>query len=97
MLQEPRRMTRNQKPMSIISCDIDSLKRVNDQYGHDAGDRVLVRFGEVFITSVREQHTVARCYGDEFLFLTSSIYTKCLHGCRQNTLSIVRPAKWRRK
>jgi len=97
MLQEPRRMTRNQKPMSIISCDIDSLKRVNDQYGHDAGDRILVRFGGIFLTPFREQHTVARCYGDEFLFFTSSIYTKCLHGCRQDTLSIVRPAKWRRK
>lgn len=48
MQQEPRRMTRNQKPMSIISCDIDRLKRVNDQYGYDAGDRILVRFGEIF-------------------------------------------------
>ena len=62
-------MTRNKQPVSIILCDIDRLKRVNDQYGHDAGDRVLVRFGEVFITSVREQHTVARCGGDVFLFL----------------------------
>jgi diguanylate cyclase (GGDEF)-like protein len=69
MQQEPRRMTRNKQPVSIILCDIDRLKRVNDQYGHDAGDRVLVRFGEVFITSVREQHTVARCGGDVFLFL----------------------------
>jgi diguanylate cyclase (GGDEF)-like protein len=91
MQQEPRRMTRNKQPVSIILCDIDRLKRVNDQYGHDAGDRVLVRFGEVCITSVREQHTVARCGGDVFLFFTSSICTKCHHGRPQNIFSTVRP------
>ncbi len=69
MQQEQRRMTRNQQPMSIILCDVDHFKKVNDQYGHDAGDAVLVRLGEIFITLVREQDTVARWGGEEFLFV----------------------------
>jgi len=69
MQQEQRRMTRNQQSMSIILCDVDHFKEVNDQYGHDAGDMVLVRLGEIFRTLVREQDTVARWGGEEFLFI----------------------------
>ena len=96
MQQEQRRMTRNQQPMSIILCDVDHFKKVNDQYGHDAGDTVLVRLGEIFITLVREQDTVARWGGEEFLFIlpqtsaqNAAILAQKIHlALRDQTISV---------
>jgi len=67
-LEQPR-IARNKEPLSVILCDVDHFKRVNDQYGHSAGDAVLVRIGEIFTELIREQDTIARWGGEEFLFI----------------------------
>lgn len=54
------------KPFSIIMLDVDGLKRVNDTYGHDAGDYVLQRVAEILRLNVRETDQVGRWGGDEF-------------------------------
>lgn len=46
--------------------DVDLLKSVNDQYGHQAGDAVLCQMGKLFGRSVRDNDIVARYGGDEF-------------------------------
>jgi diguanylate cyclase (GGDEF)-like protein len=69
MEKESSRISRNNESMSIILCDVDHFKQVNDQYGHNAGDKVLIRLGEIFTKTIREQDTVARWGGEEFLFL----------------------------
>lgn len=56
-------------PFTVISLDVDHFKRVNDQHGHDAGDRVLIAVAEVLRTHVRESDLVARMGGEEFLVL----------------------------
>jgi diguanylate cyclase (GGDEF)-like protein len=66
---EQRRLSRNQTALSIIICDIDNFKNVNDQFGHDVGDCVLVELAKVFKKCVRTQDTVARWGGEEFLFI----------------------------
>jgi len=66
---ERSRIARNKEPLSVILCDVDHFKRVNDRYGHNAGDAVLVRIGEIFTRLIREQDTVARWGGEEFLFI----------------------------
>ncbi len=59
----------NESPFAILLCDLDHFKKVNDQYGHQAGDRVLIAVAETLTASVREQDTVARFGGEEFVIL----------------------------
>lgn len=66
---EQRRLGRNQTTLSLIICDVDNFKNVNDEYGHDVGDCVLVELAKIFKLCVRTQDTVARWGGEEFLFI----------------------------
>lgn len=56
-------------PTSLIICDVDGLKLVNDTLGHDAGDRVLVAVAGVIAKCFRSNDVVARVGGDEFAVL----------------------------
>ncbi|WP_245825357.1 GGDEF domain-containing protein [Pseudocolwellia agarivorans] len=66
---EQRRLVRNKTELSIIICDVDNFKKINDDYGHNVGDAVLVELAKIFKTCVRTQDTVARWGGEEFLFI----------------------------
>jgi diguanylate cyclase (GGDEF)-like protein len=66
---EKKRFSRSKKPFSIIMCDIDHFKSINDSLGHDAGDYVLVQIAELLKNSVRQQDTVCRWGGEEFIIL----------------------------
>jgi two-component system, cell cycle response regulator len=66
--REISRSKRYQRPLSILCCDIDSFKQVNDQYGHQTGDEVLTQFVAVARACVREPiDWVARVGGEEFV------------------------------
>lgn len=54
-------------PVSVIMCDIDFFKKVNDTYGHLAGDEVLKVFSSILQESIRKSDWVARYGGEEFL------------------------------
>jgi diguanylate cyclase (GGDEF)-like protein/PAS domain S-box-containing protein len=54
---------------SLIICDIDHFKRVNDLHGHPAGDEALVRFAGLLSSHSRDEDLVARYGGEEFLVL----------------------------
>lgn len=54
-------------PFWVVLIDLDHFKRVNDTYGHDAGDMVLKRFGEVLKTNTRLSDICGRIGGEEFL------------------------------
>jgi diguanylate cyclase (GGDEF)-like protein len=55
-----------ERPMSVIVIDIDSLKDVNDTYGHRTGDRLLAAFGRFLLAQTRASDVPARIGGDEF-------------------------------
>lgn len=63
------RSQRSEKNMSVLLCDIDHFKKVNDQHGHDGGDVVLQELAILFTNSLRKQDKTARWGGEEFLFL----------------------------
>jgi len=53
-------------PVSVIMIDVDGLKKVNDTYGHGAGDELLKRTGKILQTAFRTDDMIARIGGDEF-------------------------------
>ncbi len=53
--------------LAIVLFDLDRFKRVNDEYGHAEGDRVLVKFAEILQKTTRTMNTTARFGGEEFL------------------------------
>lgn len=61
---------RSGRPAAVIFADIDGLKRVNDELGHDVGDRLIQDAATVFQRAFREADIVARLGGDEFAALT---------------------------
>ncbi|MFZ8861837.1 MAG: GGDEF domain-containing protein [Thermocrinis sp.] len=60
---------RYEKPLSLLVMDIDHFKKINDTYGHDAGDLVLKTFADVIRGIVRKSDICARFGGEEFVVL----------------------------
>ena len=57
------------RQLSVAMLDVDRFKQVNDQFGHDAGDRALMHFAALIGGGVRQSDIVARAGGDEFIIL----------------------------
>ncbi len=54
---------------SVMICDIDFFKKINDTHGHQAGDQALITFAEILRESARAEDLVARYGGEEFVIL----------------------------
>lgn len=61
---------------ALLFIDIDNFKSINDQYGHEAGDRLLTELGQRLQFSLRGSDTVCRYGGDEFVVLLDTISAK---------------------
>ena len=66
---EKSRSERHGKIFSMLIADIDHFKRVNDSYGHVAGDRVIQAIADTLGSSIRHEDTCGRWGGEEFLIL----------------------------
>ena len=67
------RCRRNGTLVALLFCDLDSFKLVNDSLGHVAGDRVLVAVAERLSSVIREDDTIARFGGDEFVIVCEGL------------------------
>lgn len=67
--QELERVKRYQREMSVLMLDLDFFKTVNDTYGHDFGDKVLIATADVLRANIRELDYAGRFGGEEFLVL----------------------------
>lgn len=56
-------------PLAILLLDIDYFKQVNDRYGHQVGDQVLVSMGKVVLKELRESDVLVRYGGEEFIVI----------------------------
>jgi diguanylate cyclase len=70
--QELARWTRYQTPFSYVILDIDHFKRVNDTFGHNAGDKALKIVAQMMLKYVRKSDYVFRIGGEEFVLLLTS-------------------------
>lgn len=71
--QEAAKADRYPRPFSVVLIDIDHFKAINDEHGHEVGDRVIQEFAKVITDTVREVDLAARWGGDEFLVAAPGI------------------------
>jgi diguanylate cyclase (GGDEF)-like protein len=67
------RANRSQRPIGLVLMDINNFKEVNDAYGYEAGDAILVQVGATIRSCLRDSDSVARWGGDEFVALLEDL------------------------
>ncbi len=67
--RELQHAIRYKLPLCVIYLDLDYFKRVNDEYGHNVGDSVLIDFSSLVTASLRESDIFARYGGEEFIIM----------------------------
>lgn len=65
------RASRTSLPMTLIVLDIDNFKEVNDKYGHQAGDRVLIEIAHLISSLIRKSDYLVRYGGEEFVIISA--------------------------
>jgi diguanylate cyclase (GGDEF)-like protein len=88
--QEIERSRRSAQPFSILMLDVDHFKKYNDDYGHQAGDNVLVRVGTVLRNAIRPYDCAARYGGEEFLVVLSGVALDDARECGERIRKRVR-------
>ena len=73
MKQGMARAKRHDRLLAVCMMDLDGFKPVNDTYGHEAGDKVLVALGKRLSEALRKSDFVARLGGDEFVLLVEDL------------------------
>jgi diguanylate cyclase (GGDEF)-like protein len=69
LIEEFNRANRYGRFLTLMIIDVDELKTINDNYGHQAGDRLLKKFAKVLLQSVRGNDVISRYGGDEFCLI----------------------------
>jgi diguanylate cyclase (GGDEF)-like protein len=67
------RARRSGRAVAVLFCDLDGFKAINDRYGHDRGDRLLVEVAARIGRAVRPSDTVCRTGGDEFVIVCEDL------------------------
>lgn len=85
---------RAQRGLILIYADLDNLKRINDDCGHEAGDRALVNIADVLKETFRNSDVIGRVGGDEFAILALEAKIGSLNVLRQRLKENLRRTKY---
>ncbi len=88
--REDHRSQREQSTYALLAIDVDRFKSINDTFGHEAGDKVLVAIGQAFRKGLRDYDSCARWGGEEFLALLVSADLATAQHVAQRILETVR-------
>jgi diguanylate cyclase (GGDEF)-like protein len=77
----------NETPLAVLYCDLDKFKEVNDEFGHDVGDALLIEVANRLKSVVSSTDVVARIGGDEFIVIINSF--KTINYINIETLNII--------
>ncbi|HCA26561.1 MAG TPA: hypothetical protein DEP05_02780 [Betaproteobacteria bacterium] len=69
LTREITRAQRHERVLTVAMVDIDFFKKINDRYGHDAGDKMLIHLTTLLKAALRESDVLARYGGEEFLLI----------------------------
>ena len=87
-------LQRHQQPAALLMLDLDHFKRVNDQFGHDGGDLVLVQTALAIKTMLRQSDVLARFGGEEFLVFLPAANRDMAAATAQRLLDGIRQLEW---
>ena len=68
----------------VIYCDMDGLKKINDEYGHEAGDKAILAESIILRSNFRSNDIIARIGGDEFAIICPGLTKKALNSIREH-------------
>jgi diguanylate cyclase len=95
MRHETRYSLENGILFGCVMIDIDFFKRVNDTYGHDNGDRILLQLAEILAQQVRAGDFVFRLGGEEFLIILADVHTSAIKAVAEKIRAIVEKFEFR--
>ncbi|MEM9746398.1 MAG: GGDEF domain-containing protein [Actinomycetota bacterium] len=79
----------HERPVAVLFADVDDFKRINDELGHDVGDRVLRAVGDALRLATRSDDVVGRWGGDEFVVVATGVTNRMdAHRLGQRVLEI---------
>jgi diguanylate cyclase (GGDEF)-like protein len=87
--KEFSRFVRHAQRFGIIMIDIDHFKQINDTYGHDVGDRMLIQLSRKFEQATRKSDYIARWGGEEFLICCTTISEIDLYPIAENIRKMI--------
>lgn len=92
--REIERVKRYNHPLSVIIFDIDYFKKINDTYGHGAGDYVLKTISDIVKENIRKIDYFVRWGGEEFLIISSETYLDKAHALAERIRKITESYKF---
>ncbi|QSZ42791.1 EAL domain-containing protein [Sulfurimonas aquatica] len=88
------RAKRNTENFALMFLDIDNFKEINDNLGHDTGDKLLVEVSRCLTSILREEDTVARLGGDEFIILSPNTNANGAHEVAKKILKEIQNPRY---
>lgn len=81
--------------LSLIMCDIDNFKLINDKFGHETGDKVLQQFAQTIKISIRNSDLFARWGGEEFVFLIPDADPEMARSIAEKTRELINETEFK--